>query len=147
MTSSPILSFPKEQGQFILDTDASNHGVGVVLSQVQNGTEKVIAYYSRVLNKAERNYCITRRELLAIVSSLKSFHHYLYGRKFKIRTDHISIKWLMSFKDLEGQLARWLERLRQYEFEIVHCKGHLHPNACQDALVLNQVVHIVQRWN
>jgi len=129
LISSPILSFPKEQGQFILDTDASNHGVGAVLSQVQNGTEKVIAYLSRVLNKAERNYCITRRELLAIVASLKSFHHYLYGRKFKIRTDHFSFKWLMSFKDLEGQLARWLERLQQYEFETIHPKGHLHQNA------------------
>lgn len=127
MTSSPILSFPKEQGQFILDTDASNHGVGAVLSQVQNGSEKVIAYYNRVLNKTERNYCITRRELLAIVTSLKSFHHYLYGRKFKIWTDHISLKWLMSFKDLEGQLAQWLERLQQYE--IVHRKGYLHQNA------------------
>lgn len=106
LISSPILSFPKEQGQFILDTDASNHGVGAVLSQVQNSTEKVIAYFSRVLNKAERNYCITRRELLATVASLKSFHHYLYGTKFKIRTDYISLKWLMSFKDLEGHLAR-----------------------------------------
>jgi len=81
-----------EQGQFILDTDASNHGIGVVLSQVQNGSEKVIAYFSRVLNKAERNYCITRRELLALVASLKSFHHYLYGRKLQIRADHISLR-------------------------------------------------------
>lgn len=129
LISSLILSFPKEQGQFILDTDASNHGVGAVLSQVQNGSERVITYFSRVLNKAERNYCVTRRELLAIVTSLKSFHHYLYGRKFQIRTDHISLKWLLSFKDLEGQLARWLERLQQYEFEIIHRKGRLHQNA------------------
>ena len=129
LVSSPILSFPEEHGQFILDTDASNHGIGAVLSQVQNGSKKVIAYFSRVLNKAERNYCITRRELLAIVASVKSFHHYLYGRKFQIRTDHISLKWLLSFKDLEGQLARWLERLQQYEFEIIHRKGKLHQNA------------------
>jgi len=70
LITSPILSFPTSDGQFILDTDASNHGIGAVLSQVQGGTEKVIAYFSRVLNKAEKNYCVTRRELLAIVDSL-----------------------------------------------------------------------------
>lgn len=112
LISSPILSFPEKFGEFVLDTDASNHGIGAVLSQIQNGSEKVIAYFSRVLSKTEKNYCVTRRELLAMVESMKSFHHYLYGRKFLIRTDHISLRWLMSFKDLEGQLARWMERLQ-----------------------------------
>jgi len=129
LTSSPILSFPTEIGQFILDTDASNHGMGAVLSQVQDGKEKVIAYLNKVFDKSERNYCVTRRELLAIIVSLKSFHHYLYGRKFLIRTDHISLRWLMSFKNLEGQLARWLEQIQQYDFEIMHRKGILHGNA------------------
>lgn len=59
LISSPILSFLKETGKFILDTDASNHGIGVVLSLVQDGMERVIAYFSRVLNKSERNYCVT----------------------------------------------------------------------------------------
>jgi len=101
LTSSPILSFPREEGELILDT--SNFGIGVVLSQKQNGKEKVISYFSRVLSKAERNYCVMRRKLLSIVESIKSFHQYLYGRKFLIRTDHM---WLMSFKDLKSQLAR-----------------------------------------
>ena len=82
-----------------------------------------------MLNKAEKNYCVTRRELLAIVDSLKSFHHYLYGCNFKVRTDHISLRWLMSFKNLEEQLARWLERIQQYTFEIVHRSGKSHGNA------------------
>jgi len=129
LISSPILSFPKEEGQFILDTDASNHGIGAVLSQVQEGKEKVIAYYSKVFSKTERNYCVTRKELLAVVDATKFFHHYLYGRKFVIRTDHISLKWLMTFRNLEGQLARWLEQIQQYDFEIVHRKGKLHSNA------------------
>jgi len=84
LTSTSILSFPKGYGEFVLDTDASNIGVGAVLSQVQEGEERVIAYFSRVLSKTERNYCVTRRELLAIVNSVKFFHHYLYGRKFLI---------------------------------------------------------------
>jgi len=129
LISSPILTFPKEEGQFILDTDASNHGIGAVLSQVQEGKERVIAYYSKVFSKTERNYCVTRKELLAVIDSTKFFHHYLYGRKFVIRTDHISLKWLMTFRNLEGQLARWLEQIQQYDFEIVHRKGNLHSNA------------------
>ncbi|KMQ87964.1 krab-a domain-containing protein, partial [Lasius niger] len=128
LTSSSVLSFPKENGMFILDTDVSNLGIGAVLSQKQNGIEKVIAYYSRTFNKTERN-CVTRRELLAVVDSIKSFHHYLYGQSFLVRTDHASLKWLMSFKNLEGQLARWLERLQQYNFEIIYRKGQSHRNA------------------
>jgi len=129
LISSPILSFPTKDGQFILDTDASNHGIGAVLSQIQNKEEKVIVYFSKVFNKSERNYCVTRRKLLAIINSLKSFHYYLYGRNFLIRTDHISLRWLMSFKNLEGQLARWLEQIQQYNFEIIHRKENLHGNA------------------
>lgn len=112
-----------------MDTDASGHGIGAVLSQEQGGTEKVIAYFSRVLSKTERNYCVTRRELLAMVESIRHFHHYLYGRHFQIRTDQASLGWLMSFKDLEGQLARWTEKLQQYDFEVKHRKGRAHGNA------------------
>jgi len=129
LIAAPLLSFPSEEGRFILDTDASAHGIGAVLSQEQEGTEKVIAYFSCVLSKVERNYCVTRRELLAMVKSIKHFHHYLYGRRFLIRTDHASLRWLMSFKDLEGQLARWSERLQQYDFEVCHRKGRMHGNA------------------
>jgi len=71
---------------------------------------------------------VTRRDLLAIVESLKSFYYYLYGRKFLIRTNHISLRCLMSFRDLEGQLALGLERVQQCEFEIIHQKGQLHQN-------------------
>lgn len=81
------------------------------------------------MNKTETNYCVTRRELLAIVDSVKVFNHYLLGQKFLIRTDYISLKWLMSFKDTEGQLARWLERLQRYQFEIIYRKGQSHGNA------------------
>lgn len=106
MISSPLLTFPLEQGRFILDADASNHGIGAVLSQIQGDSEKVIAYYSRVLSKTGRNYCVTRRELLAVAEALKYFHCYLYGISFEVRTDHASLRWLMSFKEIEGQLTR-----------------------------------------
>ena len=102
------------------------------MSQHIDGEEKVLAYYSRGFAKPERNYCVTRKELLAIVNSTKHFQKYLYGQKFLLRTDHAALRWLLNFKDLEGQMARWLERLQMYDFEIVHRKGTTHSNA--DAL-------------
>ena len=129
---APILAYPDPQTEFILDTDASAYGIGAVLSQVQDGQERVIAYGSRSLTKEERRYCVTRRELLAVVYFLKTLRHYLYGRKFTVRTDHGALRWLTNFKDPQGQVARWLEVLGTYDFEIQHRPGLRHGNA--DAL-------------
>ena len=112
-----------------MDTDASNIGIGAVLSQVQDKEEKVIEYFSSVLSKPEKNYCATRKELLAIVRAVEHFHKYLYGREFLIRTDHAALTWLLQMKNPEGQVARWLERLQQYHFKIRHRAGKLHNNA------------------
>ena len=114
---------------FVLDTDASDYGIGVVLSQEQEGMEKVIAYSSRALTKSERNYCVTRKELLAVVYFVKYFRMYLYGRKFTIRTDHGALKWLFGFKDPAGQVARWIQTLAEYDLGIQHRPGHRHGNA------------------
>ena len=62
---------------FTVDADASNNALGSVLSQEQDGQERVIGYYSKCFNKAERRYCTTRKELLDVVCSIKHFHHYL----------------------------------------------------------------------
>ncbi|GBN12405.1 Retrovirus-related Pol polyprotein from transposon 297, partial [Araneus ventricosus] len=132
LTSSPILTYPRTDKDFILDTDASNEGIGAVLSQNIGNEERVIAYFSKSLGKPERNYCVTRKELLAIVKSIEHFHHYLYGQKFLLRTDHASLRWLLNFKEPEGQIARWIQRLQEYDFEIQHRKGTSHGNA--DAL-------------
>ena len=129
LTATPILAFPSVDNEFILDTDASNSGVGAVLSQVSSGEEKVVAYYSRTLSKSERNYCVTRRELLAAILAIRNFHHYLLGRRFRIRTDHGALQWLMDFRNPDGQMARWLEELSMYEFEIEFRKGRFHGNA------------------
>ena len=71
------MSYPTPEGAFVLDTDASLAGVGAVLSQLQGGQEKVIAYYSSNLNRAERNYCAIKRELLAVIKAVRRFHPYL----------------------------------------------------------------------
>ena len=132
LINAPILAYPLSEGEFILDTDASGFGISGVLSQLQNNEEKVIAYYSKCLSKAERRYCVTWRELLAVVNSVQQFHHYLYGQHFMVRTDHASLRWLTNFKNPEGQLARWIELLSTYDFQIVHRVGRSHSNA--DAL-------------
>lgn len=106
LTSPPILAYPDRTGLFVLDTDASESGLGAVLSQIQNDQEKVICYYSQALSKPERKYCVTRRELLAVVKAVKQFHHYLYGRHFIVRSDHGALRWLLNLKNPEGQMAR-----------------------------------------
>ena len=127
LTSTPVLAYPDFTREFILDTDASDTGIGGVLSQIdQSGQERVIAYASRVLSKPERKYCVTRRELLAVIVFLREFRHYLLGRHFTLRTDHGSLVWLCNFREPEGQLARWLEIIQEFDFTILHRRGKLH---------------------
>ena len=117
----------------MLDTNASDTGIGAVLSQEDDqGKERVIAYGSRLLSKPEWHCCGTRRELLAVVFFVNKFRPYLLGKHFKLRTDHGALTWLMSFKEPEGHMARWLEKLQEYDFEIKHRSGRKYTNA--DAL-------------
>ena len=132
LITAPVLAYPQSEGQYIIDCDASNYAMGGVLSQEQDGVVRVIAYGSKTFSKAERNYCVTRRELLAVVYFLKYFRHYVYGRKVIVRTDHSALKWLVNFKMPEGQLARWLEIVSGYNIELIHRPGVKHGNA--DAL-------------
>ena len=121
--------FPHWNSQYTLNTDASDVGLGAVLSQEQDGDEKVIAYRSKTLFKEQRRYCTTRKELLAVVAFIKQFRHYLLGREFKVWTDHSSLRWLCNFKEPQGQLARWLEAMRKYKFTIEHRDEKKHQNA------------------
>ena len=119
--------YPNRTDLFILDTDASKTAIGAELLQVQNGVERVVSYGSCVLR-----YCVTRRELLTIVCFTRQYRHFLLGRKFMIRTDHNSLAWLMRFQGIQGQLARWIEELSQFNMRILHRQGRKHSNA--DAL-------------
>ena len=132
LVTAPVLAYPDPKKPFILDTDASDVGVGAVLSQEEGGQERVIAYASRALTKQERKYATTKKELLSMVTFTKYFRHYLLGREFVLRTDHNSLRWLHNFQGLEGQLARWVEQLANFQYKIIHRPGKLHANA--DAL-------------
>jgi len=129
LTSAPIFGMPRDDGTFLLDTDASDTGLGAVLSQMQDGNEVVIAYASRTLSRPERNYDVTRRELLAIVNGFKTFKQYLLGRHFVVRTDHAALQWLRKMPEPMGQQARWLTFIEQFHFEIQHRIGTKHGNA------------------
>ena len=131
LVSPPILAFPDFNCTFVVDCDASNNGLGAVLSQLSD-SEKVVAYASRTLSKAERKYSATRREMLSLVWAVRHFRPYLYGRKFIVRTDHSALQWLRSFREPEGQVARWLEQLAEFNFDVEHRPGRKHGNA--DAL-------------
>ena len=135
LVSAPVLAFPCFEQKFVLDCDASDYGLGAVISQRQDETEQVIAYASRVLEDREHRYSTTKKEMLAMVYAIKHFRHYLYGRPFTVRTDHNALKWLQSFKEPEGQVAIWLETLAQYDYKIEHRPGKRHQNA--DALSRN----------
>ncbi|KFD60666.1 hypothetical protein M514_27175 [Trichuris suis] len=132
LLSAPILRLPDFTKPFTLDVDASGEGIGAVLSQRYEDGEHPVAYASRALTKPERRYCATRRELLALVWACKHFRPYLYGARFSVRTDHNALIWLKSFREPEGQVARWLERLAEFDMEVTHRPGRLHDNA--DAL-------------
>jgi len=91
LVTGPILALPENEGCFTLDTDASDCGMGALLSQQQSGLEKVIAYASRTMTNEEKKYETTRKELLAVVYGLKQFRQCLYGQHFIIRTDHAAL--------------------------------------------------------
>ena len=130
LCSAPVLAYPLPDEPFILDTDASDVGIGAVLSQIQNGEERVIAYGSRSLTKAEKNYCVTRREMLAVVYFTDYYRHFLLGHPFRVRTDNSAVRYMnsMTYKPV-GQIARWLEKLQSFDFMTEHRPGRQHSNA------------------
>jgi len=129
LTSQPILAMPQDEGEMILDTDASDTVIEAVLSQKQGGYVKVIAYASRRLDRREANSCVTRKELLAVVHFMRHFRQYLLGRAFLVRTGHSALTWLRRTPEPIGQQARWLEVIEEFHFRIEHRPGVRHGNA------------------
>ena len=117
LSNAPVLAFPDFNVPFILTTDVSTVGLGVVLSQVHEGIERPIPFASRQLNKAESAYSASELETLAVVWATKYFSCYLYGKTFLVRTDHAAIKVLRNFADHNSRLVRWSLRLSEFDFE------------------------------
>ncbi|XP_036142126.1 uncharacterized protein LOC118645358 [Monomorium pharaonis] len=137
LCNEPILQFPDFEREFILTTDASNLAIGGVLSQGEINHDLPIAYASRVLNSAEKNYSTIEKELLAITYCVNHFRPYLYGRTFTLITDHQPLTWLHRVKDPTSRLMRWRLKLEEFDYKIVYKKGISNSNA--DALSRNPV--------
>ena len=133
LTTAPVLAYPTMDDKFILDCDASHECMGSVLSQIQNGKERVIAYGSKKFSQSERQYCITRKELLAVHHFVHHFKHYLLGRAFIVRTDHRALTWMLNWKNPNtSQYCRWRQELEVFDMEVQYRRGEEHANA--DAL-------------
>jgi hypothetical protein len=118
LTTTPMLHYPDFKKVFKVSTDASDEGIGGVLSQTNDeGEEKVIQYISRTLQPAEQKWSVREKEALAIIFACETFRPYLYGSKFIIYTDHQSLQWLMK-ATTPARLVRWALRLAEYDFEI-----------------------------
>jgi hypothetical protein len=114
LVTAPMLALPTESGNFIMYSDASKKGLGCVL--MQNGN--VIAYASRQLKPYKQNYPTHNLELAAVVFALKIWKHYLYGEQCKIYTDHKSLKYFFTRKELNMRQKRWLKLIKDYDCEI-----------------------------
>ena len=132
LCKAPVLMCADMDKDFILTTDASEVGIGAVLSQGTPGCDKPVAYMSRCLNKHEKNYSTTEKECLAVVYSVMYFRHYLYGRKFLVIGDHEPLGYIESIKDPVSRLNRWRATLRGYQYDFNYKPGKLNANA--DAL-------------
>jgi hypothetical protein len=119
LTSEPILQYPDFSSDFILTTDASNEGASAILSQGPIRKDLPFAYASHSFNRAEKNYSNVEKELAAIVREIKYFRPYLYGKRFKIVSNHKPLTW-MSVNDPGSRLLRWRIKLEEYNSEIVY---------------------------
>ncbi|KAL0556467.1 hypothetical protein IC582_004981 [Cucumis melo] len=128
LVTAPVLTVPDGSGSFVIYSDASKKGLGCVL--MQQG--KVVAYASRQLKSHEQNYSTHDLKLAAVVFALKIWRHYLYGEKIQIFTDHKSLKYFFTQKELNMRQQRWLELVKDYDCEILYHPGK--ANVVADAL-------------
>ena len=133
LSSSPVLCSPDFTKRFVLQTDASDRGVGAVLSQYdEDSHDRPIAYFSRKLLPREERYSTVEKECLAIKLAIQAFHTYLMGRHFTIQTDHRALEWLDRIKDTNARLTRWSLFLQGFDYTVQYRTGAANGNA--DAL-------------
>lgn len=130
INSSAVIHTPDPSLPFQIATDASQYGIGAVLYQQAVseageliGSRKYIAFAATSLNGAQKNYAATKRELLGIIFALRTFHNYVYGRKFVLYTDHKALSHLFTQKNLSYVTANWLDTLLDYDFDVRHRPG------------------------
>ncbi|GFX72293.1 retrovirus-related Pol polyprotein from transposon 297 [Trichonephila clavipes] len=131
LIDKPVLYAPNFEREFIVQTDASNAGMGgAVLTQLtEQGEEHPILYLSKKFSEVEKRYCTTEKECASIVFAIKRLHYYLEGNSFLVMTDHNPLVWLNRNVSSNPRLMRWTLALQPYNFRIVHRSGKSHKNA------------------
>ncbi|XP_046355735.2 uncharacterized protein LOC124134739 [Haliotis rufescens] len=144
LVSPPILAYADYSLPFELHTDASTHGLGAVFYQEQGGQRRVIAYASRGLNKAEKNYSAHRLKFLALKWAItEKFNDYLYGTKLRVYTDINPLTYILTSAKLDATGHQWLAALAAYDFDITYRPGI--NNADVDALLkISSNLHLQQ---
>ena len=133
IASSPVLMCPDMSRMFALQTDASDYGIGAVLSQTgEDGEEHPVAFFSQKLLPRERRYSTIEKECLAIRMGTQAFRVYLIGKPFVVQTDHRALEWLYKMKDTTSRLTRWSLALQPFQFTVRYRRGQANANA--DAL-------------
>jgi hypothetical protein len=120
LCATPVLGYPNFKLPFILTTDGSKTAIGAILSQIQDGVERPLAYTSRQLNMAKHASSASEVELLALVWATKYFSCYLFGAKFVVKTDHAALTYLRNFADHNSRLLRWSIRLSEMDVVVQH---------------------------
>lgn len=124
LMDTPILARAQMNEPFLLTTDASNTHVGGVLSQIQpDGTNRPVGYFSKKLNSCETRYSATDKEALAVVLTCRNFHHYLWGTKFIVITDHQPLTSIFKRKTKSPRMNRWILEMREYSYNVQYVKG------------------------
>lgn len=135
----PVLIFPDFSQPFVLQTDASDVGIGAILAQKDSqGHEHVVSYYSRVLSPAESHYSTFEKETLAAVAACHHFRIYLLPRPFDLYTDNSALTYILRMKEPNARVTRWILQLQEYHFSIHYRPGTANANA--DALSRPPVV-------
>ncbi|EGD83143.1 hypothetical protein PTSG_12079 [Salpingoeca rosetta] len=130
---APVLAYPDFTRAFRITTDASGTGLGAVLSQAgDDGVHHPVAFISRALNAAEKNYSVSEQECLGVVWAIRKFRPYVFATTFEVVTDHAALRWLRSIRDPRGRLGRWSLELQDCDFEVIHRPGS--SNVVADAL-------------
>uniref|UniRef100_A0A1X7TVH1 Reverse transcriptase domain-containing protein n=1 Tax=Amphimedon queenslandica TaxID=400682 RepID=A0A1X7TVH1_AMPQE len=130
LCEAPVLRSPNLNKEMILQTDASNRGVGAVLSQIDNdGVEHPLVYVSRKLLPREERFSIVEKECLAVVWAIQTLAVYLYGKEFLLQTDHHALYWLDRVKSRNARLTRWSLYLQEWRFRIQYKRGKDNGNA------------------
>ncbi|XP_051556768.1 uncharacterized protein LOC127442632 [Myxocyprinus asiaticus] len=114
---------PDRAGAYWIPTDASDRGLGAVLSQVVEGEERPVLYISRKLSLRETKYSTVEKECLAIKWAVLTLRYYLLGRVFTLCSDHAPLQWLHRMKDTNAQITRWYLALQPFKFKVVHRPG------------------------